>query len=211
MPYNSCEQLLKFNGLSLEILEQLSFQSNMGMSLKKDLRYFDKQALIEELISMTEWLDKQILLSGIALDYRIKSLDSILLKYDRYYPEHQARKVFNDILGFRAFCDDYGQMADFAANNFRVANMAEGKALDDGYRGVHVYYQRSSRHYPIEIQFNTLYDRQMNNWLHSYTYKKKYSEHIGKALRQRYEAGYIHNENDFKEALKDVLLDCKSS
>ena len=45
MPDNSCEQLLKFNGLSLEILEQLSFQSNMGMSLKKDLRYFDKQAL----------------------------------------------------------------------------------------------------------------------------------------------------------------------
>ena len=91
MPDNSCEQLLKFNGLSLEILEQLSFQSNMGMSLKKDLRYFDKQALIEELICMTEWLDKQILLSGIALDYRIKSLDSIHLKYDRYYPEHQAR------------------------------------------------------------------------------------------------------------------------
>ena len=52
---------------------------------------------LAELISMTEWLDEQEILSNIALDYRVKSLDSILLKYDRYYPNHQTRKVFNDI------------------------------------------------------------------------------------------------------------------
>ena len=43
--------------------------------------------------------------------------------------------------------------------------MSNGKAVDDGYRGVHVYYQKSGQHYPIEIQFNTLFDRQLNNWL----------------------------------------------
>ena len=94
------EQLLKMNGLSVEILNKLSFESHLGIPLKKNLHYFDKAALIAELIAMTTWLDEQEILSGIALDYRIKSCDSILLKYDRYYPDHQMRKVFNDILGF---------------------------------------------------------------------------------------------------------------
>ena len=101
------EQLLKMNGLSVKILDALSFESHLESPLKKNLHYFDKDLLIDELVTMTEWLDEQEILSGIALDYRVKSLDSILLKYDRYYPDHQTRKVFNDILGFRAFCDSY--------------------------------------------------------------------------------------------------------
>lgn len=88
----------------MQILNILSFKSQLGISLKKNLHYFSKKDLINELIKMTEWLDEQEILAGIALDYRIKSLDSILLKYERYYPDHQTRKVFNDILGFRAFC-----------------------------------------------------------------------------------------------------------
>lgn len=134
------EQLLKMNGLSLEILDALSFQSSMGIPLKKNLHYFDKDLLIAELMAMTDWLDEQEILSEIALDYRVKSLDSILLNYDRYYPNHQTRKVFNDILGFRAFCDEYDQIFEEAAPQFRIADMSDGKALDDGYRGVHVYY-----------------------------------------------------------------------
>ena len=31
--------------------------------------------------------------------------------------------------------------------------MSKGKSNDDGYRGVHVYYQKDNKHYPIEIQF----------------------------------------------------------
>lgn len=72
------EQLLKMNGLSLQILETLSFASHLGVLLKQNLHYFNKGLLIQELINMTEWLDEQELLSDIALDYRIKSLDSIL-------------------------------------------------------------------------------------------------------------------------------------
>ena len=101
------EQLLKMNGLSVEILDALSFESHLGIPLKKNLHYFDKDLLMAELMAMTVWLDEQDILSDTAIDYRIKSLDSILLKYDRYYPDHQTRKVFNDILGFRAFCDSY--------------------------------------------------------------------------------------------------------
>ena len=205
------EQLLKMNGLSVKILDMLSFESHLEIPLKKNLHYFDKESLIEELIAMTEWLDEQELLSEIALDYRIKSLDSILMKYERYYPDHQTRKVFNDILGFRAFCDSYEQILEEKSPQFRIADMTKGKSVDDGYRGVHVYYQKSGRHYPIEIQFNTLFDRQLNNWLHDNLYKKNYSIETGKIMRDKYESGFIRNEHEFKEVLNNVLFDSKRS
>lgn len=137
-------------------------------------------------------LDEQEILSEIALDYRVKSLDFILLKYERYYPDHQTRKVFNDILEFRAFCDGYDQVLE-ATSQFRIADMTKGKAIDDGYRGVYVYYQKSGRHYPIEIQLNTLFDRQLNNWLHDYLYKKNYPIEIGMIMRDKYENGLVRN------------------
>ena len=37
------EQLLKLNGLSLDILAALSFESHLGIPLKKNLHYFDKK------------------------------------------------------------------------------------------------------------------------------------------------------------------------
>lgn len=199
------EEILLLNGLSIEILNSLSYESKLGISLKRNLHYFDKKQLIEELENMTAWLDEQSVFDGIALDYRIKSLDSILGKYDRYYPDHQMRKVFNDILGFRAFCDSYEDVLALDSELFRVADMSKGKAIDDGYRGVHVYYQRDSKHYPIEIQFNTLYDRQLNNWLHDYLYKKDYPNEVGKKMREYYENGKIRNADDFKEVLENVL------
>ena len=199
------EHLLLMNGLSVEILEALSYESRLGIPLKKNLHYFNKELLIRELIDMTEWLDRQEILGDIAIDYRVKSLDSILIKYERYYPDHQTRKVFNDILGFRALCDSYEELLNESAEQFRTADLSKGKAMDDGYRGVHVYYQKSGRHYPIEIQFNTLYDRQLNNWLHDYLYKKNYPEPVGRELRKHYEAGTIRNVNEFREVLKDVL------
>lgn len=51
-------------------------------------------------------------------------------------------------------------------------NLSDGKAYDDEYRGVYVHFQLSNFHYPIELQYNTYYDRQLNNWLHKYIYKR---------------------------------------
>ena len=87
--------------------------------------------------------------------------------------------------------------------------MSGGKANDDGYRGVHIYFQLSNLHYPIEIQYNTYYDRQFNNWLHKYVYKREYKNYIGSTLRQAYEDARIKNEGEFKEALEHVLSDSK--
>lgn len=201
------EDLLKLNCLSITILEQLSYRSKLGKSLKYNLHYFDKAELLSELEEMTIWLSEQTILEDIALDFRIKSKESIELKYERYYPDSQTRKVFNDILGFRAFCDDYNELIALDSNLFRIVDMSKGKANDDGYRGVHLYYQMDNNHYPIEVQFNTLFDRQLNNWLHSYLYKKGYPNVIGQIMRAEYEKGMIKNREEFEEVLKNVLRD----
>ena len=62
---------------------------------------------------------------------------------------------------------------------------------------MHVIFQLSSRHWPIEIQYNTFYDRQLNNWLHKYLYKQVDDPEAGRCLRVRYESGEIKNEAEF--------------
>ena len=172
--------ILERDGLTLELLKQLSYKSELGINLKKNLHYFDKDSLFEELQKVNNWYDEFEELHELALDYRIKSVQSAMLKYHRYYPDHQARKVFDDLLGFRSLCDNYDDVLALGAfDDLRIADMSKGKANDDGYRGVHVYYQLDNFHYPIEIQYNTYYDRQFNNWLHKYIYKKNYSDSVG--------------------------------
>ncbi len=199
------QDVLVLNGLSKDILDKLSYKSNLGISLKRNLHYFNKEDVINEMICFVNWLKNQPLLEDVPIDFRIKSIESIGSKFDRYYPDHQLRKVFDDILGFRAFCDSYDDVLKLDFPNIRIADMTKGKANDDGYRGVHVYYQRDSNYYPIEIQFNTLYDRQLNNWLHDYVYKKNYPLSIGKELRKQYENGKIKNLEEFEEVLQNVL------
>ena len=203
------EDILQLNGLSVQILEQLSYESHLGKSLKQNLRHFDRDALMAELSEMTDWLSQQTILDEIGIDLRIKSIDSITLKYERYYPENrQVRQVFNDILGFRAFCDDYQELIGQDSSVFRIVDMSRGKANDDGYRGVHLYFQKDNFHYPIEVQFNTLYDRQINNWLHSYLYKKNYPNEVGQKMRSLYEDGKIRSREEFEEVLNNVLCGC---
>ena len=208
----TANQILKKDGLSLEILNKLSYQSELGINLKKNLHYFEKNILFQELICVNEWYDSCDLLYNIATDYRIKSIQSAFFKYNRYFPDHQTRKVFDDLLGFRTLCDNYEEILKLKSyEHIRIADMSKGKANDDGYRGVHVYYQASNYHYPIEIQYNTFYDRQLNNWLHKYVYKRKYENTIGYLLRKEYENGKIKTESEFKEALDHVLSSSKKS
>lgn len=198
--------ILELNGLSLEKLQKLSFRSKLGISLKNTLHHFDKVELLNELFEMVSWLNELDLFDEIDLDYRIKSIESIEGKCQRYIDSNrQTRQIFNDILGFRGFCDDYEEVRQFDKALFHIADMTEGKANDDGYRGIHVYYEVDNFTYPIEIQFNTLYDRQLNNWLHDYLYKKDYPNEIGKLMRKEYESGHITDVSEFEEVLKNVL------
>ena len=82
------EQILKLHGLSVAILDALSYESQLGIPLKRNLHYFDKNALIDELVAMSEFFDMQLADYDLAIDYRIKSEESIIHKYERYYPDH---------------------------------------------------------------------------------------------------------------------------
>lgn len=57
---------MELNGLSVGILEQLSYESNLGVSIKKNLHYFDKDLLLKEVSDMTEWYDGQMILEDVA-------------------------------------------------------------------------------------------------------------------------------------------------
>ena len=59
-----------------------------------------------------------------------------------------------------------------------------------------------------DTKYNTYYDRQINNWLHKYIYKKNYDNYVAVQMRKLYESAKIQTEQDFKEELKNVLSDC---
>lgn len=202
------EAILRRDGLSLELLSSLSYKSELGISLKKNLHYFNCDELLDELNRVRKWYTSLGVLANLPVDYRIKSAQSISFKYDRYYPDHQVRKVFNDLLGFRSMVDSYDGILRAEEACVKVVDLSCGKSVDDGYRGVHVYFTRKPGYYPVEIQYNTYYDRQINNWLHKHVYKRFDNPDIGFELRLAYERGHIHSEDDFVRRLDDVLSGC---
>lgn len=86
---------------------------------------------------------------------------------------------------------------------FRVVDLRKGKKVDDGYRAIHLYYQRDNLAYPIEIQLWCGDDFQYNVWSHRYIYKYDTIE-IGKAMYQRYAEGLIKNEEEFLKHLEKL-------
>ncbi|HAT4308347.1 TPA: hypothetical protein I9080_002158 [Clostridium perfringens] len=192
--------------IDISILDKLSYKSNLNKSLKNTLRKFNKEDIMTELLDIRGFYEKNQLLTTIKFDYRIKSFQSSLLKYDKYFPSTELKKCFNDLLGFRIVIDNYNELDNISLENFRIADMRNGKANDDGYRGIHLYYQKSNRHYPIELQINTVKDRIFNDWLHQELYKYVSNNNIGIELRKKYDDGIITSLEDFKGELKNHVL-----
>ena len=139
------------------------------------------------------------------MKYRIKSLQSFLLKYDKYYPATPLKIVTNDILGIRYIINSYNKIDTTSlSGNFKIIDMTKGKSNDDEYRGFHIYYEKDNFNYPIEIQFFTKKYALFNSWLHDYVYKYHNNEY-GIKLKELYDKEIIQNENDFRREL-NVLL-----
>lgn len=203
--------ILEKIGLQIETLELLSFRTELTVSMKRTLRHFDKSEVLEDIRKARSWYNRQKFLFELPIDFRIKSLGSASLKFDRH-PNSTFSSVFNDILGFRSICTSYDEvLALQTQKNIRVVDMSKGKKYDDGYRGVHIYFQKDNFNYPIEVQFNTYYDRQFNNWMHDKFYKRGYNDEYGTRLRKCYEDGKIKSVEEFEEVLADVLSDCKKN
>lgn len=186
----------------IRTLDAISYETKLGKSLKNTLRKVDKEILMEKLNDYRLFLKKRRRLLD-EYTYRIKSLQSINLKYNRYYPTKEIGSCFNDILGIRIIILDY----DINLNNENIkhVDMSSGKKNDDGYRGYHIYYKKSNYHYPIEVQFFTERDYIFNMWLHKYVYKYK-DNMIGIKLKDLYDKGIIQNEDDFKEELDKCII-----
>lgn len=200
--------ILEKIGLDVDVLEELSYKSNLDVSFKRTLSHFDKAKVKIDISKARNWYNGNPILEDLPIDFRIKSIQSAMLKYDRY-PNATFNRVFNDLLGFRVICSSYEEVLELSIESkLRIVDMSNGKNIDDGYRGIHVYYQKDNHHYPIEIQFNTYYDRQFNDWLHDKFYKRNIDPLIGKRLRKEYEDGRIKSSKDLEEVLQNVLSHC---
>lgn len=200
--------ILEKIGLDIDVLEELSYKSNLDVSFKRTISHFDKAKVKIDISKVRNWYNGNPILEDLPIDFRIKSIQSAMLKYDRY-PNATFNRVFNDLLGFRVICSSYEEVLELSIESkLRIVDMSNGKNIDDGYRGIHVYYQKDNHHYPIEIQFNTYYDRQFNDWLHDKFYKRNIDPLIGKRLRKEYEDGKIKSSKDLEEVLQNVLSHC---
>lgn len=155
----------------------------------------DWLAIASVLASVTLTVLKQSLgqrLKQISL--RAIPLEAILDDIAKY------RSSYIDVLGFRLCFDDYPvEYPDY----FRVVDLRNGKKIDDGYRAIHLYYQRDNLAYPIEVQLWCGRDYTFNIWSHQYVYKYKKPE-IGKILYREYSLGDIRTEQKFLARLQEL-------
>lgn len=82
--------------------------------------------------------------------------------------------------------------------------MRKGKKIDDGYRAVHLYYQKDGYHYPIEIQLWCGDDIDFNIWSHTSAYKYVTAE-LGSELRGLYDREKINTQEEFEYRLKMIM------
>ena len=193
------EQFRQF--ISKDALDLLSYRSTLGQSLKQiHLSRTPIEVILEDIAKYRESYIETFVQENL-LGSRFKSDDSILRKHEKVLRTGDGfKQCFNDVLGFRLKFDEYPtEFPDY----FRVVDLRQGKQVDDGYRAIHLYYQRDSWSYPIEVQLWCGRDFCFNIWSHQYAYKYS-SESIGLHMRELFDAGDIQTEQAFKNKLKEL-------
>ncbi len=184
-----------------ETLDALSYRSTLGRSLKQiSLRATPLETILEDIAKYrASYIDT--LVQENLIGSRFKSDDSIIRKYEKTLRTNGGfKQCFNDVLGFRLRFEEYpSAFPDY----FRVVDLRNGKMVDDGYRAIHLYYQRDNLAYPIEVQLWCGKDYYFNLWSHKYVYKYQTPE-TGKSLYQEYTGGKIQNERDFLKRLREI-------
>lgn len=193
------EQFRQF--ISKDALDLLSYRSTLGQSLKQiHLSRTPIEVILEDIAKYRESYIETFVQENL-IGSRFKSDDSILRKHEKVLRTGGGfKQCFNDVLGFRLEFDEYPtEFPDY----FRVVDLRQGKQVDDGYRAIHLYYQRDSWSYPIEVQLWCGRDFCFNIWSHQYAYKYS-SESIGLHMRELFDAGDIQTEQAFKNKLKEL-------
>ena len=188
--------------ISKDALDALSYHSSLGQSLKQiSLRKTPLDLILQDIAQYRESYINTLIQENL-IGTRFKSDDSIIRKYQKTLRTNGGfKQCFNDVLGFRLKFDDYPtEFPDF----YRVVDLRNGKKIDDGYRAIHLYYQRDSWSYPIEIQLWCGRDYLFNTWSHQYIYKY-HSPDIGRELYKAFDAGEINSEQEFIAKLAIVM------
>lgn len=184
-----------------ETLDLLSYRSTLGQSLKQISLSATPINLILDDIAKYRAGYIDTLVQENLIGSRFKSDDSIMRKYEKTLANHGGfKQCFNDVLGFRLRFDEYPN--DFP-DYFRVVDLRNGKQVDDGYRAIHLYYQRDNLAYPIEVQLWCGKDYYFNLWSHQYVYKYK-SPEIGRQLYLEYAADEVKTEREFQKRLQEL-------
>ena len=133
-----------------ETLDALSYRSTLGRSLRQiSLRATPLEIILDDIAKYRSgYID--VLVQENLTGSRFKSNDSILRKYEKTLRNNGGfKQCFNDVLGFRLRFEEYPvEFPDY----FRVVDLRNGKRVDDGYRAIHLYYQRDNLSYPLEVQ-----------------------------------------------------------
>ena len=147
-----------------DALDALSYCSALGQSLKQiSLRKTPLETILQDIAQYRESYINTLILENL-IGSRFKSDDSILRKYEKTLRSGGGfKQCFNDVLGFRLRLEAY---PDEFPNYFRVVDLRHGKQIDDGYRAIHLYYQRDSYSYPTEVQLWWGQDYWFNTWRH---------------------------------------------
>lgn len=185
-------------------LDLLSYRSTLGKSLKQiSLRNTPLERILKDISQYREGYINTVVQENL-IGFRFKSDDSIIRKYEKTLKTNGGfKQCFNDILGFRLHFDSY---PDTFPDYFRVVDLRNGKHIDDGYRAIHLYYQRDSFSYPIEIQLWCGDDYRFNVWSHQYIYKY-HSPDVGRMLYQEYSAGRITSELQFQKRVEQEVAE----
>lgn len=184
-----------------EILNRLSFSTTLGKSLKKVSMKNVPLSFFMTDVSAYRAVSRSVLLNSGLQNVRFKSDDSIERKFEKTLQKGLGfAQCFNDLIGIRLHFEEYPEV--FPAY-FRVVDMRDGKKMDDGYRAIHLYYQRDNYSYPIEIQLWCGEDYQFNLWSHMAAYKYTKPEN-GYVLYQQYHEGKINSLEAFEAALNKL-------
>ena len=174
-----------------EFLDELSFKASFTKST-------GNMSVTDDVIDIVT-KDAQAYFSKIAKlgvsvkngNFRVKTPDSIKRKVERK-AHMKFQSIFNDLLGIRLVVPYFPkEYPDY----FRVVDMSNGKADDDGYRAVHLYYKKDNSHYVIEIQLWLESDLVLNKTIHSCGYKVKSSQTLLDA-RKAFDSGIIKTKDD---------------
>lgn len=198
-----CSQKKMNEFIDRKTLDALSYRSSLGQSLKQiSLRKTPLHLILQDIERYREsYIDT--LIQENLIGSRFKSEDSIMRKYEKTLRTGGGfKQCFNDVLGFRLKFEDYPEtFPEF----YRVVDLRNGKKIDDGYRAIHLYYQRDSWSYPIEIQLWCGRDYFFNTWSHQYIYKYC-SPEVGRRLYAAYLAGEITSEEDFRHSIENEVI-----